>query len=180
MYSIYQLYLMNQKKLPFEIKRYSWGNLFITVDKIDNIRYSASSWYCDAYTLSEQYNDSGYGSVDGYKVIGCAGCYQWEFADADKEYNPELLTVAKQHHKNGLVYKKAAKDYICYYCKKEISKGTNYERYSVKSAGNKAFPINEVFCLGHRDEMREIYFNKPIGKIKFQELIDTWNKGIVI
>lgn len=171
---------MNQKKLPFEIKRSSWGNLIITVDKIDNIRFSANAWYCDAFTLSEQYNDSSYGSVGAYKVIGCSGCYQWGFADIEKEYNLELLPVVKQHHKNGLVYKKAAKNYICYFCKKVISKGTDYERYSVKSAGNKGFPINEVFCLGHRDEMREVYFNKPIDKIKFQEIIDTWNEGTII
>jgi hypothetical protein len=171
---------MNEKKLPFEISRRSWGNFSIKVDKIENIRYSSKAWYCDAFTLSEEYDDKSYGKIGDYKIIGCAGCYQWRFTDNEKIYNENLLPELKKHHDRGLKYQKAGKEYKCFYCKKKISKGNEYERYSMRSAGEKNLLINEIFCLGHRDEMREVFFKKSIDKIKFQELIDTWNKGIII
>jgi hypothetical protein len=181
MYNIYQLFLMNHKQLPFNIARSSWGNLIISVDKIDNIRYSAKSWYCDAFTLSETYKDMGYGSAGDYKVIGCAGCYQWLFADDEKEYDESLLPEkAEKKSIRGLSIQRAGKDYICYYCKKVISKGSEYERYSMRSAGETNMPINEVFCVGHRDEMREKHFSKPIDQINFSELLEAWNEGIII
>ncbi|GAB3533094.1 hypothetical protein GCM10027443_17890 [Pontibacter brevis] len=180
MYNIYQLYLMNEKQLPFEIVRFSWGNLKITLDKIDNIRFSAGAWYCDAYTLSEDYKDFGYGKVGDYKEIGCAGNYSWSYADETKEYNEDLLPKVEKRHDRGLAFQKAGKDYECYHCKKLIPKGQEYERYSVRSAGKKGMPIKEVFCIGHRDEMREKFFGKPADLIEFKELIEVWDKGKVI
>lgn len=180
MFNIYQLYLMNEKKLPFEVKRGSWGNLVISVDKIENIRFSASAWYCDAFTLSESYKDTGYGSVGEYKIIGCAGSYQWGYADPEKEYRPEKLPVVKQHHKNGLTYQKAGKEYNCFFCGGTIHKGFEYEKYSMRNAGGSDLTFSVVFCFGHRDQMREKVFGKPIDKIKFPELIDKWGQGIII
>lgn len=171
---------MNHKQLPFNIVRSSWGNLVISVDKIDNIRYSARSWYCDAFTLSPGYKDMVYGTVGDYKVIGCAGCYQWLFADAGKEYDESLLPQVEKKSNRGLTIQKAGKNYVCFYCKKEIPKGSENERYSMRSAGETNMSINEVFCVGHRDEMREKYFNKPIDQITFSELIEVWDKGIII
>lgn len=171
---------MNDKQLPFSISRATWGNLSITVDKIDNIRFSAKAWYCDAYTLTEDYQDIGYGKVGDYKIIGCAGNYQWRFTNPEKLYNEELLPKVQKHHDRGLTFHKAGKSYKCRHCGKIIQKGDQYERYRMRAAGDKGIPINEIFCLGHRDEMREKYFKKPVDQIKFQELIDTWNKGIII
>ena len=171
---------MNEKKIPFKISRGNWGNLSISVDRIENIRYSSKSWYCDAFTLSEEYKDYGYGKLGDFKVIGCAGCYQFKFSDDEKLYREEFLPEIKKHHEKGLKYQKAGKDYNCFYCKKLISKGTEYEKYGMRSAGENNMMINENYCLGHRDEMREIYFKKSMDKISFQELIETWNKGIII
>ena len=171
---------MKEKKLPFQVKRATWGNLTISVDRIDNIRYSAKAWYCDAYTLSPDYADQGYGSIGDYKMIGCAGCYQWAFADPEKVYNEDLLPKVAKQHDRGLKFQKAGKDYNCYHCGKQIIKGEQYERYTMRAAGKKNIPINEVFCIGHRDEMREQYFKKPIDKIKFTDLMEVWDKGVII
>ncbi len=182
MYSIYQLYCMNNKKLHFKVRRNTWGNLTVTVDRIENIHYSAKDWRCDSYTTDSSYDNFGYGEEiindETFKTIGCGGNYSWSFAE-DIEYNKELLPKPKDPSIKGLKTQKAGKAYKCYHCKKEISKGQSYERYSMRSAG-KFGPINEVFCLGHRDKMREKYFDKPIDDIKYSELIDVWNNGILI
>ncbi len=180
MYNVYQLFLMNGKKIPFDIKRSTWGNFSITVDKVENIKFSAGAWYCDAFTLSENYEDLGYGKVGKYKKIGCSGCYQWLFTDNKKEYNERLLPQAKQKHDRGLTYQKAGKSYKCFYCSREIHKGEQYERYSMRRAGKNNMPINEVFCLGHRDEMREKIFQKPLHEIKYIELLEKWDKEIIV
>ena len=172
--------MMNGEKLPFDIVRFSWVNLKISVDKIDNIRFSAGAWYCDAYTLSEEYKDFGYGQVGDYKVIGCAGNYSWAFADETKEYNEALLPKVEKKNNNGLYYQKAGKAYKCYYCKSPIAKGQEYEKYSVRRVGKNGMQIQEVFCVGHRDEMREKYFGKPVAMISFKELVEVWDKGEVI
>ncbi len=180
MYNIYQLFIMNGKTLPFKVKRNTWGNFSITVDKIENIRFSAKAWYCDAYTLSENYDDLGYGSDGKFKIIGCAGSYQWQFLDSDKGYNEELLSQVEKKHDRGLTYQKAGKNYKCFYCNKEIQKGEKYERYRMRSAGKDNMLINEMFCVGHRDEMREKVFQKSIDDIKYSELMSKWDKGIII
>lgn len=85
MNNICQLYLDNNKALPFKVQRNTWGYMSITVDKVDNFTKSGRSYYCDAYTLSENYDSERYGTkeIDGvlYKKIGCAGNYSWHFAE---------------------------------------------------------------------------------------------------
>jgi len=180
MYNVYQLFKMNNEQLPFKIKRGSWGSFSVTVEKIDNVRFSGGSWYCDAYTKDEAYQDLGYGTVGDYKVIGNAGSYQWAFSEEGKFHDENLIPQPKKQHDRGLKVQKAGKEYTCYHCKKPISKGQEYERYSMKSAGFENMTINEVFCVGHRDKMREEHFDKPVDEIQFKELIVEWNRGIVI
>ncbi|MFT5298507.1 MAG: hypothetical protein ACI9YH_004555 [Colwellia sp.] len=182
MFSIYQLYCMNNQKLNFRVKRNTWGNLAVTIDRIDNIIYSANDWRCDSYTKNQSYENYGYGEIivnnEVFRTIGCGGNYSWLFAE-DIEYDEKLLRKPKDPSVKGLKTQKARKEYKCYHCKEIISKGQLYERYEMRSAG-KFGPINEVFCIGHRDKMREEYFDKSSENIKYQQLIDTWNDGILI
>lgn len=185
MYSIYQLFCMNEMKTPFLIKRNTWGNMTISVDLVENFHYSAKDWRCDAYTLDEKYTDYGYGSINRgdktYKVIGCGGNYSWQFVD--KEHDENLIRPYRESSKpksvNGLTIQSAGKAYSCKHCQSLISQGTPYERYRVTQAG-KLGQINEVFCIGCRDKLRQIYFNKPANEIKFADLLDAWNKSILV
>lgn len=180
-YNIYQLFEMNHKELPFMIKNRRWGNLTISVDKIENIRFSGGGYYCDAYTLSEDYRPfyGTYGTNENFKKIGNAGTGSWYFAEYGKLHDEELITRSKKKHKKGLLYRKAKKNWVCFFCQKIIEEGQNYERYSVRNA-NKVGNINEPFCIGHRDKMRENYFKKSIDEISFKEIMECWRKGILM
>jgi hypothetical protein len=177
---------MNHKVLPFTVSKTTWGNLTITVDKIDNIRKSRGSWYCDAYTLSEKYDERRYGTKGEHKIIGTSGNYSWNFEE-EKEYDTSLLpnennqsvkpksTYKKPKSVKGLTQQKAAKTYKCFCCGKTIKKGSIYERYKMSNPF-----INEVFIVGHRDKMREKFFNKKNEDITFQELQIEWDKENII
>lgn len=185
MYSIYQLYCMNGMKTPFEIKRRTWGNMTITVDHVDNFHYSAGDWRCDAYTGSEHYEDWSYGTVtrDGkeMRVIGCGGNYSWTFAS--KKHDESLIRPYREYDRpkseKGLTVLKAGKNYVCRHCRSPINRGEPYERYAVRHAG-KLGQINEVFCVGCRDKLREAHFDKPAGEVKFSEIMDAWKGGVLV
>lgn len=93
MYSIYQLYSMNGMKTPFEIRRGTWGGLTITVDLVDNFRFSGGDWRCDAFTKSDDYYSDRYGVAIRddivMSVIGCANNYSWCFVDM--EHDEDLI-----------------------------------------------------------------------------------------
>lgn len=82
--NICQLYFKNKKILPFKVRRESWGELTITVDRIENIQKTKNGWFCEAYTLSSEY-EARNGIIkihdEEYKRISCDGCYQWEIVD---------------------------------------------------------------------------------------------------
>lgn len=185
MFSIYELYCMNGMKVPFTIRRSTWGNLTITVDHVENFHYSARDWRCDAYTKSEDYSDLSYGTVyrNGVymRVIGCGGNYCWQFVD--QVHNPELIKPYREYNRpksdKGITVQKAGKDYICRFCNSVIPKGVQYEKYTVRHA-RKLGSIKEVFCIGCRDKLREKHFGKPFSEIKFKELLDAWDDGILV
>ncbi|MED6316587.1 MAG: hypothetical protein VYA60_05025 [Pseudomonadota bacterium] len=185
MYSIYQLYCMNGMKTPFTIKQTRWGNLEITVDHVDNFHYSAGGWRCDAYTKSEDYMSSSYGTANRadvkMKVIGGGGSYKWQFVD--QPHNEELIKPYREYDRpksvKGVTVQKAGKKYICGFCKSDIPKGDQYERYNVRHA-RKLGAIKEVFCVGCRDKLREKHFGKPANEIKYGEILDAWDNGILV
>lgn len=173
---------MNNKILPFKVRRNTWGNMHVTVDRIENIHYSAKDWRCNAFTTSTSYDNYGYGEelIDGVscKVIGCGGNYSWKFFD-DIGYDESLLPQPKNPSIKGLKTQKAGKKYTCYHCKNIINRGDMYERYTMRSAGNVG-AINEVFCIGHRTELREKYFERSADDVSFNELNDAWKKGVLV
>jgi RNase P subunit RPR2 len=185
MYSIYQLYCMNEMKTPFLIKRNTWGNMTVTVDLVDNFHFSAKDWRCDAYTKDEMYTDFGYGTSirgnDVFKLIGCGGNYSWLFAN--KSHDENLIRPYRESTKpksqNGLTIQKAGKNYTCKYCNASIIKGNAYEKYQVRNAG-KLGAIKEIFCVGCRDKLREFHFQKPASEIKFAEILIAWNNGVLV
>lgn len=185
MYSIYQLFCMNGMKTPFTIKRSTWGSLTITVDHVENFHYSAGDWRCDSYTKSESYTDLSYGTKNcngvEMRVIGCGGNYSWQFTD--QFHDEELIKPYREYNtpksSKGLTVQKAGKSYTCKFCSSPIPKGVQYEKYAVRYAG-KLGAIKEVFCLGCRDKLREKHFGKPAGDIKYTEVQDAWNKGILV
>ena len=185
MYSIYQLFCMNGMKTPFTIKRATWGNLTITVDHVKNFHYSAGDWRCDAYTQSENYKNFSYGTEDcggvEMRVIGCGGNYCWQFVD--QIHNEELIKPYREYNRpkpnKGVTLQKAGKEYTCRFCCNLIPKGEVYEKYAVRYAG-KIGPIKEVFCVGCRDKLREQHFGKPAADIRYTEIQDAWNKGVLV
>lgn len=185
MYSIYQLFCMNGMKTPFTIKRSTWGCLTITIDYVDNFHYSAGDWRCDSYTVSEDYTDLSYGTKNcngvDMRVVGCGGNYSWQFAN--QFHNEELIKPYREYNRpksdKGITLQKAGKNYTCRFCSSLIPKGDRYEKYTVRYAG-KLGSIKEVFCLGCRDKLREKNFGKPASDVKYTEIQDAWNKGILV
>lgn len=180
MFSIYQLYCMNNMKLPFKIKRSTWGNTNITVDRVDNFHFSAKDWRCDAYTLSSDY-DAPLDEKTGVKLISCGGNYSWSFTE--KDHDPDLIKPYREYNRpkseKGLTVQNAGKTYSCRHCKRTIEKGTSYEKYSVRSAG-KLGAIKEAFCIGCRDKLREVHFGKRAEEVNFSEILAAWGKGVLV
>lgn len=98
-------------------------------------------------------------------------------------HNEALIKPYREHHRpksdKGLTIQKANKFYTCNFCKAMIIKGIQYEKYTMRDAGRLG-AIKATFCIGCRDKLREHYFGKSASEIKYRELLEAWDHGILV
>lgn len=89
MKNIFQLYVLNQKIVPFVVRRQNWSDgLFLVVTSV-----RPSGDYGSAFGYGFPLGDFFRGTPDNPLLIACAGCYQWEFSSdckLDSIHSPSL------------------------------------------------------------------------------------------
>ncbi len=77
--NVFQLWVENDKVLPFRVRRLSWHpTTFFEVKRVENVKW-------DYYEKTGDLYGSAYGDMylrdqlaDENKLLKCAGCYEWE------------------------------------------------------------------------------------------------------